>query len=138
MHAYKMHKQEERDAEDFRIASLRGTELMAAMRQGTLSCERVVAAFCRRARSISTIKTNAVTEEFYDEAVRAAKTVDAGEWSGAVSSALLQGMPMSIKDAMHMKGAVSKHYGSTLLCNIFRMHIQAGSRLRKSTFELNV
>lgn len=118
-------KQKERDAEDSRIARLRGTELMAAMRQSTLSCERVVAAFCRRAHDIGNLKTKGVTEEFYDEAVRAAKAVDANEGPVAASSGLLQGMPMSIKDAMHMKGAVSKHYRSSLLlCCMFKMCIQ--------------
>lgn len=102
-------QQKERDAEDSRIARLRGTELMAAMRKGSLSCERVVAAFCRRAHAIGNLKTKGVTEEFYDEAVRAAKIVDADGGSSAASSGVLQGMPMSIKDAMHMKGAVSRH-----------------------------
>lgn len=86
---------------------------MAAMRNGTLSCERAVAAFCRRARVVGKVKTNGVTEEFYDEAIQAARMVDAnggggGGGSATASAGLLQGMPMSIKDAMHMKGAVSK------------------------------
>ncbi|CAM9303295.1 unnamed protein product [Ectocarpus sp. 12 AP-2014] len=104
--------QEERHAEDTRIARLRGTELMAAMRNGTLSCERAVTAFCRRARAVGKVKTNSVTEEFYDEAVQAARKVDAsgggdGGGDATASAGLLQGMPMSIKDAMHMKGALT-------------------------------
>lgn len=114
--------QEEHRAEDARITVLRGTELLAAMRTGTLSCERAVIAFCRRANAVGKIKTKSVTQEFYDEAVRAAKLVDerrggsGGEGGGeataaaaAASKGLLDGMPMSIKDAMHMKGAVSEH-----------------------------
>lgn len=112
--------QEERAAEDAGIAGLRGTELMAAMQDGTLTSERVVAAFCRRANAIGNIKTKGVTEEFYDEAVQAAKVVDeerstgrrnGGDGGGnaaASTGGLLQGMPISIKDAMNMKGAVSK------------------------------
>lgn len=77
-----------------------------------------MAAFCRRANAIGNIKTKGVTEEFYDEAVRAAKAVDerqsterrngGGDGGNTSSGALLQGMPISIKDAMNMKGAVSK------------------------------
>ncbi|CAM9904681.1 unnamed protein product [Pylaiella littoralis] len=100
--------EKERDAEDSRIARLRGSELVSAMRNGALSCERVVAAFCRRAHAIGNLKTKGVTEEFYDEAVEAAKVVDADKGSDAVGSGLLlRGMPMSIKDAMHMKGALT-------------------------------
>lgn len=53
----------------------------------------------------------AVTQEFYDEAIAAASEVDrrreekgdAGRGHGA---RLLEGIPVSIKDAIHMKGAV--------------------------------
>lgn len=76
--------QEERDAEDARIAGLRGTDLVAAMRDGTLTSERAVAAFCRRASAIGNVKTKGVTEEFYDEAVEAARIVDEG--AGACKS----------------------------------------------------
>lgn len=126
--------QEERDAEDARIARLRGTELMAAMQDGTLTSERAVAAFCRRANAIGNVKTKGVTEEFYDEAVQAAKVVDeksneqrrggGGDGGGnaaASTGGLLQGMPISIKDAMNMKGAVSKQASArSWLVAVFR------------------
>lgn len=116
-----MRIKEERDAEDTRIARLTATELLAAMKDGTLTSERVVSAFCRRANLIGNIKTKGLTEEFYDEAVQAAKIVDnklrtqhrdgggGGEAVAAGTAGLLQGIPISIKDAMNMKGAVSKH-----------------------------
>ena len=110
------HTQEELDAEDARIAGLTATELAAAMRDGgTLTCERAVGAFCRRAGAIGNARTNAVAEEFYDEAVEAARVVDEGRGGGDAGAAgaagagagILQGIPISIKDTMHMKGAVS-------------------------------
>lgn len=113
--------QEEREAEDARIAGLKGTELVAAMQDGTLTSERAMEAFCRRAYTIGNVKTKGVTEEFYDEAVQAAKVLDdsrstqhrSGGGGNAVGVAgtggLLQGVPISVKDALHMKGAVSKH-----------------------------
>eukprot|EP00903_Cladosiphon_okamuranus_P006578 g6426.t1 len=108
---------EEREAEDARIAGLKVTELLAAMQDGTLTSERATEAFCRRASTIGNIKTKGVTEEFYDEAVQAAKAIDkgrstqrrdgGGEDAVASTGGLLHGVPMSIKDAMHMKGALT-------------------------------
>lgn len=89
---------------------------MAAMQDGTLTSERAMAAFCRRAHVIGSVMTKGVTEEFYDEAVQAARVYDEGRRTkhqdgggggdGSVGSGLLQGLPISIKDAMNMKGAV--------------------------------
>lgn len=83
-----------------------------------------MAAFCRRARTIGNIKTTGVTEEFYDEAMQAARVVDEGRSTqhrdgggggdGNVGLGLLQGLPISIKDAMNMKGAVRKRPGFVL------------------------
>lgn len=108
-----------RDEEDTRIAKLTGTELMKAMDAGDLSSKRAVAAFSRRARSIGHITLRSVTEEFYDEAMTEAAAADArrdgrrGEGNqgvakdGQLQEEVLLGMPVSIKDVMHMKGAVS-------------------------------
>lgn len=71
------------------------------MRDGIITSERVVAAFSRRARSIGLVKTRAVSQEFFDEAVEAAALIDAD-----VDSKILKGIPISIKDVIHMKGAV--------------------------------
>ena len=43
---------------------------------------------------------NAVTEEFYDEAVEAAERFDSGNFEGLVNKLLL-GVPISIKDCIH-------------------------------------
>lgn len=117
---------------------MRGTELMAAMLEGSLSSERTVAAFSRRSRAIGSEKHQAVTEEFYDEAVQAAAVVDEGRrrggagtsssssnWQQSKSSVggsgdcvvgvggrrVLEGMPISVKDSIHMEGAVSESKG---------------------------
>ena len=113
---------------------MRGTDLMVAMREGSLSCERTVAAFSRRSRAIGREKHQAVTQEFYDEAIRQAVDTDAGRLggggtgvrsgsgsgNGSSSSSngscsggarggrrVLEGMPISVKDSIHMEGAVS-------------------------------
>lgn len=123
-----------KEEEDTRIARLRGTELVSAMREGSLSSERIVSAFSRRARSIGHAKTRAVTEEFYDEAIATAALVDqerqnrGGKHGGSSGSTMgisdnssstnsvgiargdrvLEGIPISTKDTLHMKGAVRK------------------------------
>lgn len=112
------------------------------MREDTLSCERAVVAFCRRANAIGKNKTKGVTQEFYDEAVRAAKLVDeknrdnSEEGGGSAggndgdaatgTTGLLHGMPMSIKDAMHMKGAVRTGVVSGLESRNFGISLVSG------------
>lgn len=102
-HIHTQHDQEDRRSEDTRIARLTGTELASAIRDGSVTSERTVAAFSRRARSIGLLKTRAIAQELYDEAVETAALIDE---AGGVGSMILQGIPISIKDVIHMKGAV--------------------------------
>lgn len=123
---------------------MRGTDLMVAMREGSLSCERTVAAFSRRSRAIGNEKHKAVTQEFYDEAIRQAADADAGRLAGggpgvrsgsgsgnrsSSSSSngsssggagggrrVLEGMPISVKDSIHMEGAVRARGAPAAVC----------------------
>lgn len=100
---------------------------MAAMREGKLSSERIVSAFCRRARSIGNHKTRSVAQEFYDEAIQTAvltdESVHGQTGNGSPSSGdgprVLEGMPVSIKDNLHMKGAVSTQPASQYFFFLF-------------------
>lgn len=109
-------EEDSRDTEDVRIARLQGTEILQAIQKGKISTMRVVAAFSRRAHAIGNRKTTSVTQEFYDEAMEEARRVDAQkkeaegkahDVNGAAGRKILAGMPVSIKDSLHMKGAVS-------------------------------
>lgn len=117
-------KEDKDSEEDTRIANLTATALMAAVSAGEVSSERVVATFCRRAHFIGHLETRSVTEEFYDEAMAEAAAVDTARKAAAVAEYgggrrkwdhgageenrdVLLGVPVSIKDALHMKGAVS-------------------------------
>lgn len=90
------------------------------MQKGVISSERVVEAFSRRARSIGRLKMEAVTQEFYDEALAAASEVDRRrEGKGDAGSGgclrVLEGVPVSIKDSIYMKGAVRAAWSTRLL-----------------------
>lgn len=109
-----------REIEDTRIAKMKGTELTESMRSGEISAERVVSAFARRARVVGNMKTRSVTQEFYDEAVELAAKVDAArrkgdEGGGRKGDGALLGIPISIKDTFHMKGAVSSIFALVIV-----------------------
>lgn len=125
-----------RDAEDTRIARLKAVDLLKAMREGKLASERIVAAFSRRAHAIGLLETRSVTQEFYDEALEAASKVDSGrthqqgqdnDTSVGDSSETLLGIPISVKDTMNMKGAVShfifprKSVDHAMFCRLIMM-----------------
>jgi hypothetical protein len=57
-------------------------------------------------RKIGKEKLNAVTEEFYDEAVETARKYDLGQFQDVENRALL-GVPISIKDCIDQRGADS-------------------------------
>lgn len=146
-------RQQARDAEDKRIARLKGTELLEAMRAGEISSARVVAAFSRRAHAIGHLKTRSVTQEFYDEAMETAAKVDARlakvnskESNGHDADFLpsLLGLPISIKDVAKMKGAVSTSVGaqqllsSSGLKDVVREECVAAPELRPSGVGLEI
>lgn len=94
--------------EDEAICNLCADELQQRMASKKLSCEAVVSAFCRKARkNCFTDGLNAITEEFYDEAVAAAKkldqTITPEMWKDARYPLL--GLPISVKDSFIQKGA---------------------------------
>ncbi len=80
--------------------------LLAAMRGGELTCEQVVRAFCSRALRTTAV-TNNVTSEAYDEAMDAARAVDARRarpGHDVSAEPPLLGLPFSVKDHMDLRG----------------------------------
>lgn len=121
-------KQQDIIEKDRTIARLTATELILDMQKGVISSERVVEAFSRRARSIGSLKMQAVTQEFYDEAIAAASEIDRlreatskgkGDAGSGRDARVLEGIPVSIKDSIYMKGAVRAAW-STLRLVVFR------------------
>lgn len=87
------------------------------MRGRALISERAVAAFCRAAPTPSATSRPRGLPRNFTTRQQAAKMVDEGRSTGsgggggsvaAGTGDKLQGMAISIKDAMNMKGAVSK------------------------------
>jgi len=96
-------------SQDDQLVLRTGRELRDMMRKGAVSCEDVTLAFCRRALRCGE-STNCVTEEFYDEALRTARSLDTRRREGATAGnkeRLLEGVPISIKDQIHMSGSDS-------------------------------
>ncbi|KAM3572655.1 hypothetical protein VYU27_005341 [Nannochloropsis oceanica] len=85
-------------------------ELVTRVKAGTLSSYEVVSVMVKRAREFGGVKgVNAVTEEFYDGALTEARQKDrqlALTRPGCSSKnlGLLEGMPISIKDHINVKG----------------------------------
>jgi len=95
-------------AEDEKICKFPPEKLQKMMASKALTCEAVVTAFCRKARRDCYVDgLNAITEEFYDEAVTEArkldKTATAEMWKDARYPLL--GLPISVKDCIAQKGA---------------------------------
>ena len=94
------------------LLSLTATELHRHMHVvGDVTCTEVVALYCLRSMAIGAI-TNAVTEEFATEALEQAALVDAriaarkrGE--DASTPGIMEGIPISVKDAFDQRGADS-------------------------------
>jgi Asp-tRNA(Asn)/Glu-tRNA(Gln) amidotransferase A subunit family amidase len=84
-------------------------ELVARVKDGTLSSYEVVSVMAKRARECGgTQGVNAVTEELYDEALTEARQKDRERaLTPRGSSAVLEGMPISIKDHINVKGTDS-------------------------------
>ena len=84
-------------------------ELVARVKAGTLSSYEVVSVMAKRARECGGAH-NAVTEELYDEALTEAQQKDrerALTPNGSSGSGVLEGMPISIKDHVDVKGTDS-------------------------------
>eukprot|EP00397_Hematodinium_sp_SG-2012_P019020 GEMP01019525.1.p1 GENE.GEMP01019525.1~~GEMP01019525.1.p1 ORF type:complete len:610 (+),score=124.28 GEMP01019525.1:116-1945(+) len=92
------------------LCNLSAGELQRRMASKLVSCEAVISAFCRKARrDCFTDGLNAITEEFYDEAVAEARRLDQQVtpemWKDARYPLL--GLPISVKDHFRQKGADS-------------------------------
>lgn len=96
-----------KDAEvEARICSLTARQLLNSMRSGEYSCEQVVTAFCSRALR-TTLITNNVTVEPYDNAIHQAREVDkmrAKPGHDVAKEPPLLGLPFSVKDHMDVAG----------------------------------
>eukprot|EP01101_Sappina_pedata_P000878 TRINITY_DN11022_c0_g1_i1.p1 TRINITY_DN11022_c0_g1~~TRINITY_DN11022_c0_g1_i1.p1 ORF type:complete len:608 (+),score=116.51 TRINITY_DN11022_c0_g1_i1:254-1825(+) len=75
------------------------------MEKGVLTSEKIMRAYCLRAKQVGAL-TNAVTEEFYDEAIIQAQESDLRRRNGEMPG-LLEGLPISLKDQIDQKGADS-------------------------------
>jgi len=87
-------------------------ELVARVKAGTLSSYEVVSVMAKRARECGGAQgVNAVTEEFYDEALTEARQKDRERAAltppGSSGSGVLEGMPISVKDHIDVKGTDS-------------------------------
>ena len=93
-------------SEESAICRLLAHELLTKMRSGELTCEKIVRSFCSRSLRLGT-KTNAVTDELYDEAIARAIVVDqirASPDHDVLMEPSLFGLPISIKDQINVKG----------------------------------
>jgi fatty acid amide hydrolase len=96
-------KDARREAE---ICALDAAQLLAAQRARRYSCAEVVRAFCSRALR-TTMLTNNVTVEAYDDAMAQAERVDAlraRPGHDVAAEPLLLGLPFSVKDHMDLQG----------------------------------
>jgi hypothetical protein len=88
------------------ICRLLAHELLAKMRTGELTCERILRAFCSRALRLGE-RTEAVTDELYDEAIARALEVDLirqAPGHDVTKEPPLLGLPVSFKDQINVKG----------------------------------
>lgn len=99
---------EPENAREIYMASAADLRRMLASRK--ISSADAVRVLAGRARRIGREQLNAVTEEFYEEAYQRAKfldeTVTPEQWQDIAKFPLL-GVPISIKDSFHQKGAYS-------------------------------
>lgn len=80
-------------------------ELLEKFRSGELSRADAVLALSRRSYEVGRMELDSVAEELYDEAYLEAKSIDEEVNAGGSPSTLpMLGLPVSIKDCIHMKG----------------------------------
>jgi hypothetical protein len=93
-------KQKELDNKIYNVHD--SVELLEKFKSGELSRADTVLALSRRSFEIGRHELDSVTEELYDEAYLEAKAFD--EQGGDNNSMSMLGIPVSIKDCVHMKG----------------------------------
>ncbi|KAK0371726.1 hypothetical protein CLIM01_10932 [Colletotrichum limetticola] len=78
-------------------------ELLGHLRQGTLSAERVVTAYCKRA-AVAQQLTSCLTEIFFEEGIERARWLDRQLRETGKVVGPLHGLPISLKDSLHVDG----------------------------------
>lgn len=81
------------------------TQLLEALKRGDLSSVKIVSVYIKRCIEHGRLH-NAITEEFFDEALRAAAESDLRRSMGT-EPRLLEGIPISVKDCFDQVGADS-------------------------------
>lgn len=87
------------------------TDLLARLREGTLTCEEAVLATCKRA-AIAQQLTNCLTEILFPEAIARARKLDAVP---PADRGPLHGLPITVKDSFFISG-VDSSIGISSLC----------------------
>ena len=85
------------------ITQLSASEVLKCIHSGQLKAAEVTEAFCARA-AIAHQLVNCLTEFFPDEAIAQAKALDDEFSDSGKLVGPLHGMPMAVKDIMHVKG----------------------------------
>jgi len=89
-----------------RILSLSATQLIKAMhtKGDTITATSAMITYCHRARKAGEL-LSCNAEEFFEEGIRAANLADERIQNGTARQ--LEGLPFSVKDCVHLAGAVS-------------------------------
>eukprot|EP00054_Salpingoeca_dolichothecata_P009122 m.51636 g.51636 ORF g.51636 m.51636 type:complete len:611 (-) comp18177_c0_seq1:64-1896(-) len=86
-----------------KLVKMTAGELIEKIKTDEVSSEDAIAVFANRSYHVARKQFNLVTEEFYDEALTQAKALDARPENK--NSALLYGLPVSVKDCFVQKDA---------------------------------
>ncbi|KXH28971.1 hypothetical protein CSIM01_02040 [Colletotrichum simmondsii] len=78
-------------------------ELVRHLRQGTLSAEKVVTAYCKRA-AVAQQLTSCLTEIFFEDGIERARWLDKQLRETGKVVGQLHGLPISLKDSLHVDG----------------------------------
>lgn len=87
------------------------TDLLARLREGTVTCQEAVRATCKRA-AIAQQLTNCLTEILFEEAIARARQLDDVP---ASDRGPLHGLPITVKDSFFIRG-VDSSIGISSLC----------------------
>ncbi|OCL12926.1 general amidase [Glonium stellatum] len=88
---------------DKEITTFDSIQLIAKIREKTLTAEQVTGAFCKRA-AIAHQLNNCLHEIFFEEALDRARELDKHMEKTGCTSGPLHGLPISLKDQFHVKG----------------------------------